>query len=503
VEEREVAALEADPGEVRFEAQNGGTMMRRLLVLVYLSIAVLLVSTKSTAQYPEDALRFGGYGTGVGARSLGMANAYTGIASDFAALYWNPAGLAQIRRSEFSFGVSHLNYQNTGTFLGSSQSYSNNATQLNTFGLVYPVEVQRGNLVFALGYSRHNSFTTGLSFSGFNNGSSIVQAWAPDGQPYPPDITIAEELGLASADTNTGRFVSPINGMINQDGTVIEGGGIDNWSVGGAVDIARDLSAGVTLTFLSGRYDYDRKYQEVDVQNVYTSFPFDFDYLALDEFIRSDITGFGATLGIMYRLPERFRLGLTVRTPVSLRIKEEFGQTANSYFDNGDVLPADGPYETLGFGEYDVITPWAFGAGFSYIVGNLVLAGDAQATDWTQLEFDNANADLLALNTDIKELFRATLNWRAGAEYELPGSGVRVRGGFAYNTSPYERDQTSDFDQKYVTAGVGFSLAGYAMLDLAYAHGWWKTDRVNYDNSSQVNEDVSTNNFIATFSYRF
>jgi len=470
---------------------------------IQLSALLLLFSSQSLAQYPDDALRFAGLGSGVGARSLGMGNAYIGVASDYTALYWNPAGLAQMKRSEFSFGISHLNYRNAGTLFGSSQSYSNNATQLNTLGVVYPVQVERGSLVLAFGYSRHNSFTSGLSFSGFSQESSVVQAWAPDGQAYPSEITIAEELGLAIADTSTGTFISPINGMVTQEGTVLEGGGIDNWSFGGAVDIARDLSAGVTLTFLSGSYEYDREYTEIDALNSYTTFPFDFDYVTLDEFIRSDISGFGANLGIMYRLPEKFRLGLTVRTPISLNIREEFGQTANSYFDNGDVLPVDAPYETIGAGEYDVVTPWVFGAGLSFVLGNLVLSADAQATDWTQLRFDDANPELLALNTEFNEVFRPTLNWRAGAEYELPRSGVRVRGGFIYNTSPYERDQSSDFDQKHVTAGLGFALAGYAMLDVAYAHGWWKTDRVNYDNTSQVNEDITTNNVILTFSYRF
>ncbi len=465
--------------------------------------ALLVVGfAQGMAQFPEDALRFATPGLGVGARSLGMGNAYTGVAGDFSAVYWNPAGLAQMERNEFSLGLSHLNYQNQGTFFGSSQPYSNNATNLNMLGLTYSVPVQRGSLVLAVGYARQSSFTTGLSFEGFNPNSSIIQTWAPDGQPYPSNITIAENLGLAVADTATGRFISPINGMLTQAGTVLEGGGIDNWSVAGAIDIAQNLSAGATLTFLSGSYKYDREYSETDSQKLYEIFPSDFSYLTVDDFIRSDINGFNAKLGLMYRVPGRFRLGLTVRTPTSYHVNEQFGTTASSYFDNGDILPTDGPYQSVSAGEYDVITPWVFGTGISFIIRDLVLSADAEFTDWTQLEFDNANPDVIAQNNDIKRIFRSTANWRAGMEYEFL-YGLRLRGGFIYNTSPYEMDQTSAFDQKYVTAGFGFLLAGSTMLDVAYAHGWWRTDRVNYDSTSPVDEDISTNNFLLALSYRF
>jgi hypothetical protein len=466
-------------------------------------VALLMLGMSPTyAQFPEDALRFSTLGTGVGARSLGMGNAYTGVASDFSALYWNPAGLAQMQASEFSFGLAHLNYQNEGTFYGSTQSFANNATNLNTLGMAYSVPVQRGSLVFAFGYARQSAFTTGLTFSSFNPNSSIIQTWAPDGQPYPPNITIAEELGLAVADTTTGRFISPINGMLTQDGTVLEGGGIDNWSFAGAIDIAKNISAGTTLTFLSGSYSYDRTYSETDSHGAYQTFPFDFNKLVVDDFIRSDISGFNAKFGLMCRVPDFFRLGLTARTPTSFHVSEQFGTTASSYFDNGDILPTAGPYQSVSNGEYDVITPWVFGAGASLTILNLVVSADGELTDWTQLKFDNANPDVMAQNSDIKKIFRPAVNLRAGAELGF-FFGLRFRAGAIYNQSPYVMDKTMDYDQKFLTGGLGILLAGSTMIDMAYAYGWWLTNRVNYDTTSPVDESIHTNNFLLTVSYRF
>jgi hypothetical protein len=38
---------------------------------------------------------------GVGGRAIGMGEAYVGLANDVSAIYWNPAGLSQLKRKEF------------------------------------------------------------------------------------------------------------------------------------------------------------------------------------------------------------------------------------------------------------------------------------------------------------------------------------------------------------------------------------------------------------------
>jgi long-subunit fatty acid transport protein len=482
-------------------------MKRCLTRFIILIAAVTLAVTQGLAQFPEDALRFATPGLGVGSRATGMGGAYTGIASDYSALFWNPAGLAQMEHGEFSLGLSHLNFQNKSTFLGATQSYTNNATQLNALGLVFPVQVKRGSLVFAFGYNRQSNFTTGLSYEGFNPTGSIIQTLNRDGalvsgQPG----GIAWQLYLADTTYDgQGRpiYFSPIVNRVTQLGKVLEGGGLNNYSAGGAVDIAQHVSVGLSLNYTSGTYRYDRTYKEQDNRNIYQSningSPLQFDQFMQEDFVESDMTGFNAKFGLLYRVPERFRFGINVKTPTVFRVEERFGTTYSADFDNGDVVRLDPSTST---GEYDVATPWVFSAGASVIIRDLVLSGDVEYTDWTQLEFRNANADLLALNKEMKDLFRATANLRAGAEYDIKRAGVRVRGGFIYNTSPYRNDPSS-FDQKYATGGLGILLSQDTMLDVTYARGWWKTFRYNYAGSPKVEEDVATNNFNLTFSYRF
>lgn len=489
-------------------------------------LMVIGVTSIGRAQFIGDALRLGQFGDNVGARALGMGGAYTGIASDYSAIFWNPAGLAQLTHGEFFTGLSILSNGDNGTLsssdlsgnttsLGNATSFTNNATNLNALGIVYPVPVRRGSLVVAFGFNRRDNFTAGTSFTGFNPNSSIIETLVPaTGTALPSDLATNTpwywQLGLVDSLNGKYREVFPFAGPgLTQRGTVTETGGLNDWSGAIAGEVSKNLYLGVTLTLVSGSYRFDNDYRESDNRHAYL-FPYDLQELRVVQFVQDDITGFGAKFGVMYNIPDRFRLGIGIRTPTSYNVKENFGENISSLFYSTDANGNNfyGPVTTQdGSNSYDVHTPWVLSAGASVILSQLVLSGDIDYTDWTQLEFANANTDLLQLNGDIKTTLRSTTNLRAGAEYEFLPVGLRLRGGFMYNPSPYQGDP-STFGRKYFTAGLGFLISGSAMLDLAFAHGWWKTNSSNYQSvssqySSDVQEDITTNTFLATLVFRF
>jgi long-subunit fatty acid transport protein len=473
--------------------------IKNILTLVSL---VLFGAALSMAQFPEDALRFSTPGLGVGARALGMGNASTATANDFSSSYSNPAGLALLGMSELSVGMSHTSFGDDATYFGSQQSFTNNATNLNDLGLAYVVPTVRGSLVLGIGYGRQADYTTGLSFKGFNPVSSIIQEWAPDGQPYPSEITRAEVLEVARVDTISGTFVSPIMKNLTQSGKLLEGGGQNYVSLSGAAEAAPNLYLGVTLDFISGSYSYNRTYREQDLANEYQTFPFDFSELEVRDIIESDLSGFTAKVGMLYKFGEHGRLGLALKTPSWINVRETYSSDATSIFDNGDTRhdPANGDPGTEN--EYDVTTPFVLSGGLAYSLQGLTLSGDVEFTDWTEMEFRNANGRLLAMNTDIKTLFRSTLNLRAGAEYQIPATDVRVRGGYMYLPSAYAGDG-SDFAQKYLTAGVGFALDQMVLIDVGYAYGRWDTFRQIYAGAWTTVEEIKTHNLVSTVSFRF
>jgi long-subunit fatty acid transport protein len=489
-----VAVQEADNIEV--EKLTRG-MMKTKRVLLGLGILFALTSTKSFAQYPEDALRLSLSGLSVGARALAMGGAYTGVANDFTAIYWNPAGLGQIRQFELSGGVDHFGYSNDATFLGQSSNYSNSSTSISNAGFVYPIPTRRGSFTLAFGYNRSTDFTTALAFNGFNSVSSIIPSL------YNPDATQDLAWQLYLEDT-TGY--SPIQKNVNQRGKVLENDGVNNWSVAGALEIAPRFFLGATLTLLSGSYSYIRNYTEEDSKNLYTTPPFDFQQLDLTNTIDWDLSGYGFKIGMLYNTGDIASFGLTMKLPSRYTVKEKFQSDGTSTFKTPDN---SGNYQYSasvgGNSEYDVQTPFVFGGGVSINAGGFVLSGDAEYTDWSEMEFKNPSSnisDLVSQNADIKNLFRATTNLRAGAEYTIPEQGVCLRAGFAYQPSPYDGDPSS-FAQKYVTGGIGFAVESTVFIDVAYAHGWWDTYHVNYDQTSRTDEKVKTDNLLFNVSYRF
>jgi long-subunit fatty acid transport protein len=297
---------------------------------------------------------------------------------------------------------------------------------------------------------------------------------------------------------------SRINGNVQQKGTVREGGGMNSWSFGGAIDVAPNLSIGITLNFFSGSYTYDREYSEIDSKNFYTVFPNDFNYWTYTNTIKSDLSGFNALFGLMYRSPGKYKIGATVRIPTTYEISETFTDDGFSEFDNGETRSASNVGET----KYKVVTPLVISGGISVQpIDWLLLAGDAEYTDWTQMEFDTDNSDLLDENRLIKKSMRETWNLRGGAEVSIWQIGLKLRAGIEWKPSPWKDDKTEN-DQMNYTTGIGFMLDESSMVNASYSYGSWKTFRNNYTLNSSIisrtsEELVKTQTISLTFSHRF
>lgn len=79
---------------ILFKAPPGYDSRRMAIFLILLACSILVNTVHADVDF--DYLHGSDLGTGIGARAISMSGAFTAIADDASAVFWNPAGLAQL-----------------------------------------------------------------------------------------------------------------------------------------------------------------------------------------------------------------------------------------------------------------------------------------------------------------------------------------------------------------------------------------------------------------------
>ena len=167
--------------------------MRTSSVTILTAALLLILTFHARSQVIEDALRLSGPADIISARTAAMGNAFVGLADDVTALYWNPAGLAQLRYSEFAVGLTNFTVTTDATLLGNTGSDKQSVLKFNDIGLAIPFPVVRGALVFGAAYNRLSDYTGGMNTSAYNHLSSIQRSLY---NAENEDVDLAWQLGL-------------------------------------------------------------------------------------------------------------------------------------------------------------------------------------------------------------------------------------------------------------------------------------------------------------------
>ncbi len=473
---------------------------RTVKIFLFFLVMAFSLSSNVFGQGIPDVLRLGEPGLGLGARALGMGNSYIALSDDASAMFFNPAGLGLINRIEVSGGLNYDKVENNTTFFNSLSNEKDNSTKFNRFSVVLPYPTYKGSLVFGASFNSVKNFNTSLSFSGFNNGStSMIQNLL--------DTDIPFDLFLTDTSNNT-----PINGKLNQSGNILSKGSINNWAFSGAVEISKNLFVGVTINGISGKFNSNNDYFEDDTKNLYQGetaagepFTTDFKTLHLNRILDWDIKGWFAKVGLLYQLNNNARFGTTIQFPKYFTIREQFLVSGYSEFGTGQFVDLD-PDKYSDNVKYDVVTPFVFSAGFSFNVSGLILNAEGTFTDFSQLSIENpeglSSQYVGNVNKDIITTLDQVFSYNLGAEYTIPAAGLRIRGGYFIRPSAYKNDP-SQYDKKYVTAGLGFLLSQNLGVDIGYVHGWWENIGDNYGvNVSRTFQDIKYDRILVDLTYR-
>jgi long-subunit fatty acid transport protein len=439
--------------------------MRRLI----LGAALGAFALNPILVFSQDMAFVWGHPWGVGSRAMAMGGAYTAVADDYAALYYNPAGLGQVRKMNLSGSLSFLSTENKATFMGVVTSETPTSSTLNDLGLCLPVPTSRGSLAFGIGYHRIRLFDNGML-----SGSDVQLSPAA----FPPD-------------GYEGRW----------ENERIESGALSNTSLGMSVEMAPGFFAGAAMNIWGGDDDYTWQFREIDRKNLYT-----YSDSTSTEHIATDFSGINLSFGILMKIMDRVNLGATVVTPVTLKSKESWDYT-DAF--NWDPDQGRDPETVSGSGksEYKVRAPWILRGGLAVRPGPLLLSADGEFMNYSQFEYTTPppqdGYSQTQANIDIKRNYKNVLNTRVGAEWTLPFAGARLRAGYAVYPS-HLKSADSKQDRKVVSFGAGFRFMDQMVLDVSAAMTSWTPapyDVSIFGSSYSIQEKIKSRNILFTFTY--
>ncbi len=432
-------------------------------------------------QTTEDAIRIFNNQVGFGTRALGMGGAYLSIAEDYSAVFWNPAGLVQIRRKEFWTGISHHNLETDVTLNKDLTANSRNATKFNSLGMVYPVSTKHGKLAFAVGYQKINNFDRNQNFTTTSN-SRINRLTFQGLDPQNPN-----------------QSYSFYGDDVTREGQVNFSGSINQVSIASALGLSPNIAIGVTLNFWSGKNELIYNFYQFDAFNVYNTAPANFNRYSQENVSFNDYSSFNAKFGTLFNFGRFIRLGFGVEGPQKFYIKEENFTDEILSFDDGGFIELQDSVNRKTEVEYELTAPFRLSAGGSVSLLWLLLSGSAEYLDWTQFRFEGR--ELLSENKNFYQKYRPTLKVRTGAELRLPIFDHQVRAGLIYDPTPL-KGRSYDFDRKYLTAGYSLLVDKLFKIDMAYMIGFWKELLIDELTPEGRAIDMNFHQFFLNFSVR-
>jgi long-subunit fatty acid transport protein len=395
----------------------------------------------------------------ISAKAMGLGGAYTAAGDNYSLIYYNPAGLGQIKTTEISGTFSYLSLTNEASFVGRTSSQNSGYNKLNSFGFVFPVSTIQGSLVFGFSYHQIRQF---------------------------------DHIRYASSNVSMENFSA--NWEVNE----LEEGGLSNTSIAGSIEMAPGLFLGAAINIWGGEDDYTRKFGEYNV--IYNNELYS-DSTSTDHSL-TQFSGLNFTISTFYSCyNDHIRFGGTIITPVTLKMKEDWDYSDMLIWDDGTSQEVGADY---GYVEYKIQSPWIFRAGCSFHSGPILIAGDVEINNYSQIRYKTDppeyNLSMSEANLNIRNKYRITRNYHLGAELSIPRVKMKLRAGYAVIKSPYKNAQSKE-DRKVISFGAGFEFMDQFMLDAGFALTSWES--YLSDNLYNINrERINTNKILFTLTYR-
>ncbi|MFC2142627.1 OmpP1/FadL family transporter [Acidobacteriota bacterium] len=378
---------------------------------------------------PKDVVANGPKLNSIGAKAMSMGGAYVGLADDFSAIFWNPAGLTNLSGQSFSFfgaaafpsGTYELDVYSPHQGSFNLVDAKTRSGQLNFSGLISYFRSINDRIVVGVGvYSPANNRTQweGSDFINFSPHATASNKWM-------------SRISLI-------RIAPGVSYKVN-----------DKLSIGAAFEINHGV---FDIAMHSGRYlapiPEPPYFEDID--------------LGQYELNKSG-WGLGLTVGVLFRACDFLSIGAVFRSPSSMKLKGKATVTGVPRL--GDVLHLD--LMQTDEARTEMTWPMWLATGISITpIKNLTLTADFQWIRWSTVQSINIDYsdNFWQYLMDRKYKSEITMNWenvlqiRTGAEWKI--GDLSLRGGFYIDPSPVP-ESTLDiffpgFNSKVITLGMGF-----------------------------------------------
>jgi len=370
---------------------------------------------------------------GSGARALGMGGAFIGVADDATAASWNPGGLTQLERPEFSIVGAYFHREVDLEFGNNPEgngSQSVSETRLNYLSASYPFAFRGINMVVSLNYQ---------------NLYDLSREW---------DFKLNPSSDILSVNENVDY---------DQDGT------LSAWGLAYAIQFLPKFSFGFTLNFWEdGIYnnDWDQKLSQSGTGTL-AGTKFNFDSSSKEEF---SFSGFNMNLGVLWNVTGKLNIGAVFKTPFTADLTHKSSFTSNIRFP--DFPMADSSFSDSSKEDQDLDMPMSYGLGLAYRFSDSLTASfDIYRTHWEDFILEDSQGNKTSPISGLPKSqsdVDPTIQVRAGAEYLFikPKYVIPLRGGVFYDPAPAEG---SPDDIYGISLGSGVGV-GRFVFDIAYQY---------------------------------
>lgn len=395
------------------------------------------------------------------AGAFGKGSAFIGEADDPSAIYYNPAGLTQLKgQNSVSLGYSVIQP------LTEYEDNSGNETQMRPQVFLIP------HLYFVSDFGLDK-----LAF-GFGGGSN----WG---------------LGTYWAEESFSKYVATKADLLNKDIMMTM-----------AYKLNDGLSFGVGV-------DYDNSYVNKKKKLIQLGGA-DGDYQ-----LKGRDAGFGYRLSTHYQLNDRHQFGLQYKSIIQEKYKGKlYFDNLNAAGSNYLAIFGDTNYETEITAESTL--PQIVAAGYSYQPNDKwTLNLDVEWTDWSSTEQEKLNYEsesnatrLAVLNTGnpADRDWKSVFSYAVGVERKASDK-LRLRAGYYYHQTPIPEanfeTNLPDSNSHGLTTGFGYDVTDDFTFDFAYSALIYEERDIDNSVGSGSGASIDgkyrqlTNIYMMTFNYQF